>query len=101
MKTIRPEEVNSKLEAGEALNLIDVRELEELEAGHIPGVKHIPLGELEDRLAELDKSKPYIVICRSGGRSGQATAFLNAQGYDVTNMSGGMLEWTGQVKTLN
>lgn len=47
---------------------------------------------------ELDKNKPYIMICRSGGRSGQATAFLQSQGYDVTNMTGGMLDWAGEVK---
>lgn len=98
MKTILPTEVQQKLEAGEAINLIDVREVEEVEAGHIPGVIHIPLGLLEFRMHELDKRTPYIMVCRSGGRSGQATAFLEAQGFDVTNMSGGMLEWNGEVK---
>ena len=98
MKTILPEEVRSKLEAGENLHLIDVREVAEVEAGHIPGITHIPLGLLEFRMNELDKKTPYIMVCRSGGRSGQATAFLESQGYDVTNMSGGMLEWTGEVK---
>ena len=98
MKTITTSELQAKLEAGEAVNLIDVREVAELEAGHIPGVKHIPLGLLEFRMHELNKNIPYIMVCRSGGRSGQATAFLEAQGFDVTNMSGGMLEWTGEVK---
>ena len=98
MKTILPEEVRSKLEAGESLHLIDVREIAEVEAGHIPGITHIPLGLLEFRMNELDKKTSYIMVCRSGGRSGQATAFLESQGYDVTNMSGGMLEWTGEVK---
>ena len=98
MKTILPTEVQAKLEAGEAVNLIDVREVAEVEAEHIPGVIHIPLGLLEFRMHELDKSTPYIMVCRSGGRSGQATAFLEARGFDVTNMSGGMLEWTGEVK---
>lgn len=98
MKTILPTEVQAKLEAGEAVHLIDVREVAEVEAGHIPGITHIPLGLLEFRMHELDKNTPYIMVCRSGGRSGQATAFLDAQGYDVTNMTGGMLEWTGEVK---
>jgi len=97
MKTILPTEVQQKLEAGEAINLIDVREVAEVEAGRIPGVIHIPLGLLEFRMHELDKQTPYIIVCRSGGRSGQATAFLEAQGYDATNMSGGMLEWNGEV----
>ncbi|MGN1400964.1 MAG: rhodanese-like domain-containing protein [Bacillus sp. (in: firmicutes)] len=98
MKTILPTEVQQKLEAGEAINLIDVREVAEVEEGHIPGVIHIPLGLLEFRMHELDKNTPYIMVCRSGGRSGQATAFLKAQGFDVTNMTGGMLEWTGEVE---
>ena len=98
MKTILPEEVQAKLAAGEAINLIDVREVAEVEAGHIPGITHIPLGLLEFRMHELDKNTPYIMVCRSGGRSGQATAFLEGQGFDVTNMLGGMLEWSGEVK---
>ena len=98
MKIILPEEVQAKIEAGEKIHLIDVREVSEVEAGHIPGITHIPLGLLEFRMHELDKNIPYIMVCRSGGRSGQATAFLEAQGFDVTNMSGGMLEWTGEVK---
>ncbi|MEK4521861.1 rhodanese-like domain-containing protein [Psychrobacillus sp. FSL W7-1457] len=98
MKTILPEQVQQKLQAGEDLNLIDVREVAEVESGHIPGIIHIPLNLLEFRLHELDKTKPYIMVCRSGGRSGQATTFLESQGFDVTNMSGGMLEWNGEVK---
>lgn len=98
MKTILPTEVQQKLEAGEVIHVIDVREVEEVEAGRIPGVIHIPLGLLEFRMHELDKQTPYIMVCRSGGRSGQATAFLEAQGFDVTNMSGGMLEWKGEVQ---
>lgn len=99
MKTISPKEVEGKLSSGETLHLIDVREVDEVQAGHIPGIKHIPLGLLEFRMHELDKKTPYIMVCRSGGRSGQATAFLESQGYNVTNMSGGMLEWTGKVNT--
>ena len=98
MKTIQPKEVQAKLEAGEAIKLIDVREVDEVEAGHIPGIIHIPLGLLEFKMNELDKNEPYIMVCRSGGRSGQATAFLESHGYDVMNMAGGMLAWTGEVK---
>ena len=47
---------------------------------------------------ELDKSKEYIMVCRSGGRSGQATMFLESQGYNVINMNGGMLAWEGEVE---
>ena len=98
MKTITPSELQSKLESGEQVNLIDVRESEEVAAGMIPGAEHIPLGPIEFKHQDLDKSKEYIMICRSGNRSGQACQFLEEEGYNVTNMSGGMLEWEGEVK---
>ncbi|MFX3674016.1 MAG: rhodanese-like domain-containing protein [Paenisporosarcina sp.] len=97
MKTITPEEVQEKIEAGEQLELIDVRESDEVATGMIAGAQHIPLGLIEFKHQELDKTKEYIMICRSGGRSGKACQFLEEQGFDVTNMSGGMLEWPGEV----
>ena len=98
MKEIAATDVQKRLEAGEKLHIIDVREVEEVQEGHIPGIVNIPLGIVPLRLSELDKKTPYIVVCRSGGRSGQATAYLQDQGYDVTNMTGGMLAWEGEVK---
>ncbi|WP_332649069.1 rhodanese-like domain-containing protein [Lysinibacillus sp. 54212] len=98
MKEISTTEVQQKLAAGEKLNLVDVREVGEVEAGHIPGIVNIPLGLLEFRMHELDKNTPYIMVCRSGARSGQATAFLQSQGYDVKNMTGGMLAWEGDLQ---
>ena len=95
MKEITTTELQQLLEQGQQLNLVDVRELDEVAQGMIPGAVHIPLGEVPERLTEFDKSKSYIIICRSGGRSGRASAFLDAEGYDVTNMVGGMLEWEG------
>ncbi|MEG0384470.1 MAG: rhodanese-like domain-containing protein [Solibacillus sp.] len=97
MKSITTTELQQRLEAGEQINLIDVREVGEVQEGHIPGIVNIPLGLLEFRMHELDKSKAYVMVCRSGGRSGQATEFLDAQGFDVTNMTGGMLDWAGEV----
>ena len=98
MKTIQPEELLAKLDAGEKVNMIDVREADEVATGIIPGAQHIPLGLVEFKYQELDKSKEYVMICRSGGRSGKACQFLEEQGYNVTNMSGGMLEWQGEVE---
>ncbi len=98
MKEILVQEVQQLIENGEQLNLIDVREVAEVNEGHIPGILNIPLGLLEFRLHELDQNKPYIMVCRSSARSGQATAFLTAQGYDATNMVGGMLAWQGEVE---
>lgn len=98
MKEITAKEVLAKLDGGEKLHLIDVREDDEVAQGKVPGVQHIPLGEVPARLDELDKNKQYIMICRSGGRSGNACNFLQEQGYDVMNMTGGMLDWEGDVE---
>ncbi|WP_210471023.1 rhodanese-like domain-containing protein [Sporosarcina sp. 6E9] len=98
MKEITPAEVKDLLESGQQLNLVDVREDDEVAEGIIPGAIHIPLGEVAERVGELDKSKPYIIICRSGGRSGRATEYLEEAGYDAANMTGGMLEWDGETE---
>lgn len=95
MKEVSTTEVQQRLESNEQLNLIDVREADEVAEGTIPGAVHIPLGEVEARMDELDNSKSYIIICRSGARSGRATEFLEGKGYNATNMAGGMLEWQG------
>ncbi|ANU22188.1 rhodanese-like domain-containing protein [Planococcus donghaensis] len=96
MKTMTTQEVQELLESNQSINLIDVRETDEVAAGKISGAINIPLGTLESRMSELDKSQEYIMVCRSGGRSGQATSFLENQGYNVTNMDGGMLNWNGE-----
>ncbi|MEK5330907.1 MULTISPECIES: rhodanese-like domain-containing protein [unclassified Lysinibacillus] len=98
MKEIAAKEVQEALAQGETLKLIDVREVDEVQEGHIPGVIHIPLGLLEFRMHELNKNETYIMVCRSGARSGRATQFLESQGFDVTNMVGGMLAWEGEVR---
>lgn len=98
MKEISAKELEQLLKEGKQVNIIDVREVDEVAAGHIPTAVNIPLGLIEFRMHELDKSKEYIMVCRSGGRSGQATQFLESQGFNVTNMTGGMLAWEGEVK---
>lgn len=96
MKTMTTQQVRELVESKQTINLIDVRETNEVAAGKIPGAINIPLGLLEFRMNELDKSKEYIMVCRSGGRSGQATNFLENHGYKVTNTDGGMLDWNGE-----
>ncbi|WP_156289467.1 rhodanese-like domain-containing protein [Oceanobacillus salinisoli] len=98
MKEITAKELEQKLTSGEKLNIIDVREDVEVGTGKIPGVKHIPLGQLPERLEELDKNEHYHMVCRSGARSGNACQFLNQNGYQVTNMVGGMLDWEGELE---
>ena len=98
VKEITAKEVQEALAQGQILKVIDVREVEEVQEGHIPGVIHMPLGLLEFRMHELNKNEPYIIVCRSGARSGRAAQFLESQGFDVTNMIGGMLAWEGEVQ---
>lgn len=98
MKSMNVQEVQEYIKNNPEASLIDVRETEEVAAGKIPGAVNIPLGLLEFRLQDIDKSKEHIMICRSGNRSGQATRFLEDRGYNVINMDGGMLDWDGDVE---
>jgi rhodanese-related sulfurtransferase len=73
--------------------LLDVREAEEWDAGHIPGAVHIPLGELGARYREIAGDQPLYVICRSGSRSGYAAQALAQAGWDARNVADGMIGW--------
>ncbi|MFE0505108.1 rhodanese-like domain-containing protein [Peribacillus butanolivorans] len=98
MKEISPNEVNALLKGNSTINIIDVREVDEVKAGKIPNAMHIPLGLVEFRMQDLNKSKEYIMVCRSGGRSSMAAKLLEDHGYKVLNMTGGMLEWNGPIE---
>ena len=98
MKTITADELLHRMDAGDQFNIVDVREDEEVAQGVIPGAIHIPLGDLEARHSELDSNKHYIMVCRSGGRSTVACEILSEKGYDITNMTGGMLAWNGELQ---
>ena len=69
LPTITTDELQQKLEAGEKLELVDVREDEEVAAGMIPGAKHIKMMEIPNRMNEFEREKEYIFICRSSARS--------------------------------
>jgi len=78
----------------ESVSIIDVRELHEWQGGHIDGAIHIPLGELAQRVSEVDASRPVVTVCRSGRRSLEAVRLLEAAGVkDVKSMAGGMIAW--------
>lgn len=98
MKRMTAKEVEKQLNEGNAINLIDVREADEVAQGMIPDAKHIPLNLIEFRMNELDKEQEYVMVCRSGGRSGRATQFLEQKGFDVINMEGGMMSWEGKTQ---
>lgn len=73
--------------------LLDVREDDEWAAGHAPGARHIPLGQLGARAAEIPQGRDIYVICRSGGRSGRAAQALAGAGWRAINVAGGMQDW--------
>ena len=74
--------------------LLDVREPDEWTAGHAPGAHHVPMMEVPARMAEVPTDAEVVVVCRSGGRSGQVTSWLMGNGWDnVRNLDGGMHSW--------
>jgi rhodanese-related sulfurtransferase len=86
--SVTPDEVTSDA------YLLDVREPDEWEAGHAPGAHHLPMMEVPARLAEIPTDQQVVVVCRSGGRSGQVVSYLMGNGWDnVRNLDGGMQVW--------
>jgi len=84
--------------SSEKLTILDVREIHEYAAGHIPSAENFPLSTLGSDFSKLDKDQKYYVICQAGGRSAKAYDFLDAQGFDVINIEGGMNNWPGETK---
>ncbi|GAA1018529.1 hypothetical protein Aple_081120 [Acrocarpospora pleiomorpha] len=84
----------------ENAHLLDVRELDEWRAGHVPDAQHIPLMELQNRVGEVPQGQPVYVICRVGGRSAQATVWLNHVGWEAVNIEGGMQSWAAAGKPM-
>lgn len=84
--------VQEHFDSGE-VDLLDVREPDEWELGHIDGAKWIPLGQLSNRWREIDPSRKLVVVCLSGSRSNYAAAMLRQAGIDAANLEGGMLAW--------
>jgi len=96
IKEITPSEVEQMMN-NDNIVIIDVREDEEVAQGMIENAKHIPLGDVPEKVSELDKEKEYILVCRSGRRSLNASKYMDEHGFKVINMKGGMLEWEGDV----
>ena len=82
LELIDPERLAGRLQAGEELTLLDVRDADEFAAGHIPGAVHIPYGELRGRIGELSRDAPIAAICSGGKRSGLAASILQREGFD-------------------
>jgi sulfur-carrier protein adenylyltransferase/sulfurtransferase len=93
-----PHELKRRMDAGEPLELIDVREPFEYEIARIDGAKLFPLGEITERLDELKREQPIVVHCHSGKRSAQAVRLLQQRGFaNVYNLEGGIDAWSDQI----
>ena len=92
MERIKPVEFQA-LNQKEDITILDVREVDEFQAGHIEGAVNAPLSTLDKGYEQLDASKRYDVICQGGMRSERACQFLETKGFDVVNVEGGMNQW--------
>lgn len=82
--------------------LIDVREPNEFEAGHILGARNIPLSQMKMRMKEIRPDKPVYLYCQNGMRSGRAAQTLYRKGYkDLSQLQGGFKKWSGKIKAKN
>jgi len=93
---IGPREFLERRNAGTPMTLLDVREDWEIKLAPVPAdLVHIPMGEIADRVGELDPRQETVVICRSGARSLQVAHFLERAGFaSVSNLEGGILAWS-------
>jgi rhodanese-related sulfurtransferase len=97
IREITPAEFIARRDSGAALTLLDVREGWELGVASVPGILHIPMGEVATRLDEIDRNKEVVVLCRSGRRSMEVARFLQQSGFEAVNLAGGILAWSRDV----
>ena len=101
MNETTPEiDVEELAAARESGVLIDVREPGEYAEGHVPGAMLIPMGQLANRMGELDKTSPVFVICASGNRSTAMTDLLRVAGFDAVSVAGGTGAWSHSGRSL-
>jgi rhodanese-related sulfurtransferase len=98
---VDPERVAAWREEDASLQLIDVREPYEHEAGHIEGTRLIGLVELSDQAASVDRERPVIFYCRVGGRSSMAAQAFRAAGFEAYSMTGGLARWASEGRPLS
>lgn len=97
VKTVTEEEFRAGYRKAQ---LIDVREPNEFQAGHILGARNIPFSQMKMRMKEIRSDLPVYLYCQSGMRSGRAAQFLYRKGYkNLTQLKGGFKGWTGKIKT--
>jgi rhodanese-related sulfurtransferase len=92
--SLSPIELRELLDADASCQLFDVRPYPEFATGHIRGARMLPLDEIPDRLGEIDRTRPVVLVCRTGKRSAQAQETLAAAGFDqASELAGGILAW--------
>lgn len=97
VKTVTEEEFRAGYRKAQ---LIDVREANEFEGGHILGARNIPMSQMKMRMKEIRSDMPVYLYCQSGMRSARAAQFLHRKGYrELTQLQGGFKKWSGKVKT--
>lgn len=99
MESITASELKTRLDAGDDIQLIDVRQPDENAFASIPGAKLIPLGEIISRKGEMDENRETVIHCKMGGRSAQAIDILEKSGFKarMKNLAGGITAWSNEV----
>jgi sulfur-carrier protein adenylyltransferase/sulfurtransferase len=99
MQEISATELKTRIDAGEDIQLIDVRQPDEYAFAKIPGAKLIPLGEIMRRMGEIDENRETVIHCKMGGRSARAIEALQRAGFkgNLTNLKGGITAWSDEV----
>lgn len=99
MQEISATELKQKIDSGDDIQIIDVRQPDEHDFAKIPGAKLIPLGEVVSRMSEIDPAKDAVIHCKMGGRSAKAIEALSAAGFsgNLINLRGGITAWSNEV----
>jgi adenylyltransferase/sulfurtransferase len=99
MRQVTASELKAAMDAGEDIQLIDVRQPAEYQFAHIEGAKLIPLGEILNRMNEIDPERETVILCKMGGRSAHAVDALERAGFkgSLRNLAGGITAWSNEV----
>lgn len=99
MEEITATELKQKIDAGEDVQIIDVREQKEHDFARIPNAKLIPIGEIVNRMSEIDPNRETVLHCKGGGRSSRAIEALQRAGFTgkLKNLKGGITAWSNEV----
>lgn len=99
MQEISATELKNRLDAGEDIQLIDVRQPDEYAFAKIAGAKLIPLGQIMQRMDEIDASRETVIHCKMGGRSAKAIEIMQQAGFtgNLSNLKGGITAWSDEV----